>query len=248
VAALNDKKDLIVVIGQDEQGIGSVAPAHYWEEQRSVAEVILHPDCDPVSSPQFCLLALVLAQNFSMTKQQRPRPACLNCEVDSYQAKVLKGRPYLASYGLQAAQLNARAGSYKAPTFIKNYMSTTCILRNFTTSETYCLKVMGERFRCDVGRVSVGGGTQPGMRDYGGLLINRVGRNGYKINFQVVGLLWNYNCGSSGPAEYIPTWPALQWMVSLMVTKDKPCTKLIRKSDWTREVKTDGYYDNGNII
>ena len=58
-----------------------------------------------------------------MTKQQRPRPACLNCQVDSYQAKVLKGRPYLASYGLQAAQLNARAGSYKAPTFIKESSS-----------------------------------------------------------------------------------------------------------------------------
>eukprot|EP00090_Calanus_glacialis_P021303 TRINITY_DN32878_c0_g1_i1.p1 TRINITY_DN32878_c0_g1~~TRINITY_DN32878_c0_g1_i1.p1 ORF type:complete len:846 (+),score=251.22 TRINITY_DN32878_c0_g1_i1:28-2565(+) len=247
VAALNDKKDLIVVVGQDEQGIGVVDPAHYWEEERGVEEIIMNPDCDPVSSPQFCVLALVLAQNFSMAKQERPRPACLNCQVDSYQARVLKGNPFLASYGLQPPQQNARAGTYKAPTFIKNYLSSTCIRRNISTSETYCLKVLGERFMCDVGRVSIGGGTQPGKRDYGALLINRVGRNGYKINFQVVGLLWNFNCGSSGPAEYIPTWPSLAWMVDLMMSRDKPCIKLIRKSDWTR-LKTDGYYDNGNLL
>ena len=45
---------------------------------------------------------------------------------------------------------------------IQNYMSDTCITRNFSTSETYCLKVLGERFMCDVGRVKVGGSTQPG--------------------------------------------------------------------------------------
>ena len=72
------------------------------------------------------------------------------------------------------------------------------------------------------------------------------------------------SCGAAGPAEYIPTWPALSWMMNLMVSRDKPCTKLIRskqhrmvefiivlfisESDWTRKVKTDGYYDNGNII
>jgi len=247
VAALNDNKDLIVVVGQDEQGVGVVDTGHFWEEKRGVAEIIMNPDCDPVSSPQFCVVALVLARNFSMDKQERPRPACLSCQVDSYQAKVLKGNPFLASYGLQPPQQNARAGTYKANTNIKNYLSSTCIMRNISTSETYCLKVLGERFMCDVGRVSIGGGTQPGKRDYGALLINRVGRNGYKINFQVVGLLWNFNCGSSGPAEYIPTWPSLAWMVDLMMTRDKPCVKLIRKSDWTR-LKTGGYYDNGNLL
>jgi hypothetical protein len=53
-------------------------------------------------------------------------------------------------------------------------------------------------------------------------------------------------------------------MVDLMMTRDKPCIKLIRsmdqlvvrlliliihisESDWTR-LKTDGYYDNGNLL
>ena len=50
-----------------------------------------------------------------------------------------------------------------------------------------------------------------------------------------------------------------------MMSRDRPCTKLIRskkmvvfkwmvliftisESDWTRTVKTDGYYGNGNLI
>ena len=31
-----------------------------------------------------------------------------------------------------------------------------------------------------------------------------------------------------GPAEYIPTWPSLKWMTDLMMSRDKPCTKLVR--------------------
>ena len=74
-----------------------------------------------VTSPQFCVLALILTSMFGMSKEQRPRPACMNCQVNSYQAKVLKGVPFLASYGLQATVENtrARAGSYKAPQAIK---------------------------------------------------------------------------------------------------------------------------------
>jgi hypothetical protein len=34
------------------------------------------------------------------------------------------------------------------------------------------------------------------QRDYGAILINRVGRKGYKINFQVVGLLWDFRYSS----------------------------------------------------
>ena len=40
-------------------------------------------------------------------------------KVNSYQSKVLKGRPYLASYGLEQPKLNPRAGTYKGPEFIK---------------------------------------------------------------------------------------------------------------------------------
>ena len=66
--------------------------------------------------------------------------------------------------------------------------SSKCLLRNLTTRETYCLKKLGEEYRCDGGRV----GSQLGVRDYGALLINRIGRRGYKINFQVVMLLWDF--------------------------------------------------------
>ena len=34
----------------------------------------------------------------------------------------------------------------------------------------------------------------PFQRDYGTLLMNRVGRKGYKIMVQVVGLLWDFRC------------------------------------------------------
>ena len=30
------------------------------------------------------------------------------------------------------------------------------------------------------------------QRDYGALLMNRVGRKGYKIHIQVVGMLWDF--------------------------------------------------------
>ena len=30
------------------------------------------------------------------------------------------------------------------------------------------------------------------QRDYGAILMNRVGRKGYKIHIQVVGLLWDF--------------------------------------------------------
>ena len=54
--------------------------------------------------------------------------------------------------------------------------------------ETFCLKKFGEEYRCDASKV----GSQLGLRDYGALLINRIGRRGYKINFQVVMLLWDF--------------------------------------------------------
>ena len=67
------------------------------------------------------MLGLILTNMFSMSKEQRPRPACMNCQVNSYQTKLLKGVPFLASYGLQPTVDNARAraGSYKAPQAIK---------------------------------------------------------------------------------------------------------------------------------
>ena len=64
-----------------------------------------------------------------------------------------------------------------------------CEDRGISTRETYCVKKFGEKLRCDTGPVSSG---QPGARDYGSLLVNRVGRSGYKIMWQVVMLLWDY--------------------------------------------------------
>ena len=51
------------------------------------------------------------------------------------------------------------------------------------------MKKFGEKFRCDTGRTGSG---QLGARDYGSLLINRVGRSGYKIMWQGVMLLWDF--------------------------------------------------------
>ena len=66
--------------------------------------------------------------------------------------------------------------------------------------------------------------------------------NGQKIchslslKLALVGQLRNsqnvaFSCGQSGqPAEYIPLWPSLSWMIDLMSTRDKPCTKLVRSN------------------
>ena len=107
------------------------------------------------------------------------------------ESKLLKGVPNLAGYGLQSSAKAPKAGSYKGPYRLRDYLeedSAKCVLRNITTRETYCLKKLGEEYRCDGGRV----GSQLGVRDYGALLINRIGRRGYKINFQVVMLLWDF--------------------------------------------------------
>ena len=83
-----------------------------------------------------------------------------------------------------------RSGSYKAPERVRDYIDPgACVQSGISTRETYCVKRLGEMFRCDTGPVSSG---QPGVRDYGSLLINRVGRSGYKIMFQVIMLLWDF--------------------------------------------------------
>ena len=86
----------------------------------------------------------------------------------------------------------------------------------------------------------------PFQRDYGTLLMNRVGRKGYKIMVQVVGLLWDFrcpviqlvevspecsSCGQTGPARYIPTWPSLAWVMELVSKRDQSCVKLVRSKD-----------------
>ena len=38
------------------------------------------------------------------------------------------------------------------------------------------------------------------QRDYGAILMNRVGRKGYKIHIQVVGLLWDFRSKIKGPS------------------------------------------------
>jgi len=86
-----------------------------------------------------------------------------------------------------------------------------------------------------------------GVRDYGALLMNRVGRKGYKIHIQVVGLLWDFSCSTTNPAEYIPTWPSLTWVSELINKKDSACVKLVRKSAWTRQESLVGYYENKEV-
>ena len=66
--------------------------------------------------------------------------------------------------------------------------ATVSFYFNSHSRETICLKQLGEEYRCDGGKV----GSSLGVRDYGALLINRIGRRGYKINFQVVMLLWDF--------------------------------------------------------
>ena len=99
IQALNDGKEEIVVIGQDEKDVGGTDSSQWWEEERSVEELLLHPDCEPDTAPQYCVVALVLSQQFSMNTslQYRPRPACLTCLVEDINSKLLKGETVPAS-------------------------------------------------------------------------------------------------------------------------------------------------------
>ena len=68
-------------------------------------ELLVHPDCNPDTAPQFCLVAIILAENFTMdiNKPYRPRPSCLTCLVADVRSSLLKGVPFLVGYGLQSA-------------------------------------------------------------------------------------------------------------------------------------------------
>jgi len=250
VADLNTRVKKIFVIGQDDKNIG--VSSGYWEEKRSVKEIRLHPDCNPVSAPQFCVMGIVLSSPFEMSLPFRTRPACLTCKLRSYDDnEFLRAMPLLAGYGLRTPIDNQRASTFVSPAKIKDYVSTKCVERegNSSTAEVYCLKTLGAEKQCDTARRTVGGKSILGHRDYGAILMSRFGQKGYKITFQVVGLLWDFSCGAKGPAAYIPTWPALSWMFSLVKDIDKlPPVRLVRKSEWTRKVYPFGYYDNGNEI
>jgi len=242
ILELNKRLNLVKVIGQDELNVGGTDANHWWEEERSVAEILIHPNCDSVTAPQYCVLALVLTEPFEMMKQGRPRAICLNCQVDSFTEKTLKGLPFIASYGLQLEK-PPKSGTYKLPKPIKDYLDDSCIGNNtsrLSSSESYCLNTVGNGYRCDESNI----GTDLGVRDYGALLMSRVGRKGYKIHMQVVGLLWDFRCGETGPAQYIPTWPTLPWVMELAYKKDSPCVKLVRKSAWTKQDSKIGYYEN----
>merc|ERR1740128_735281 len=92
----------------------------------------------------------------------------------------------------QDAEGIQRSITYKADAPLKRFQSTDCISRQISTRETYCLKSLGQEKQCDTGRQSVAGSSVLGHRDYGALLLHRFGRKGYKITFQVVGLLWDF--------------------------------------------------------
>ena len=55
------------------------------------------------TAPQFCVVAIILSENFTMdiNKPYRPRPSCMTCQVDDYNSRLLKGVPFLVGYGLQ---------------------------------------------------------------------------------------------------------------------------------------------------
>ena len=54
IEALNAKAGEIVVIGQDEKNVGSTDPSQWWEEQRSVQELLVHPLCHPGKGENNC--------------------------------------------------------------------------------------------------------------------------------------------------------------------------------------------------
>ena len=81
--------------------MGEAAADHWWEEKRNVSEVpiqqqnpskdicpvqitlnktifnlfkvLIHPNCDSATAPQYCVLALILAEPFNMQAKGRPR-------------------------------------------------------------------------------------------------------------------------------------------------------------------------------
>ena len=72
----------------------------------------------------------------SPSAQFRPRPACQTCQVDDISSKLLKGVPNLASFGLQPPAKPPKAGSYKGPERLRDYVerdSSKCLQRNITT-------------------------------------------------------------------------------------------------------------------
>ena len=87
------------------QNVGTTSDNDWHEEKRSVEELLVHPDCNPDTAPQFCLVAIILAENFTMdiNKPYRPRPSCLTCLVADVRSSLLKGVPFLVGYGLQSA-------------------------------------------------------------------------------------------------------------------------------------------------
>ncbi|XP_023331455.1 uncharacterized protein LOC111703668 isoform X2 [Eurytemora carolleeae] len=99
VEDLNSRISKIYVICQDEQDIG--VESGYWEEKRTVKQIRIHPSCDPVVRPQYCVLALILSDGFNMTAPYRPRPSCLTCKLNSMLDKMTRATPLLAGYGLR---------------------------------------------------------------------------------------------------------------------------------------------------
>ena len=56
IQAVNEVKEEIVVIGQDERDVGVTDSSQWWEEERAVEELLVHPDCNPGQSHLYSLL------------------------------------------------------------------------------------------------------------------------------------------------------------------------------------------------
>ena len=39
----------------------------------NLSKVLIHPNCDSATAPQYCVLALILAEPFNMQAKGRPR-------------------------------------------------------------------------------------------------------------------------------------------------------------------------------
>ena len=79
-----------------------------------------------VSAPQFCVVAIILAEQFSMNINlpYRPRPSCMTCLVNDVNTRLMKGVPFVAGYGLQPSDNGKlhRSGTYKGPQSLKTYV------------------------------------------------------------------------------------------------------------------------------
>jgi len=197
-----------------------------------------------------------------------PKAICSTCVVSTFEIEKtaypvkLRGYPFLVSYGLRDNQKEIKYGTYKNDRFLNSRKLNPDIAADSkehgyleksdcpflqrvgdhfnNITEWYCIPQIGNKYTCDTDTVTVGGTSVLGTRDYGAPLFQRIGRSGYKITWQVIAMLWDFQCGQGGNAAYIPTWGFTQWVTDTIWANDEPCVKRVRKSAKTAEISQTG--------